>query len=314
MQDVQTGRTGSTTLTTVLALTAAAMLAPSVAGALSVAECTTLWESSPASDHCDTPTYTAADGNFCGIRTQCRVSAQVVVGAGRGGVSRRTAAQSMGSVCIGGSGCWFPDPIPRWTAERLDLCVRSSGSSYRITPNHGSCPNEQILAADAVAYGVPSHNDWARRNREAAIGLVDAGTNGVLPVYRHGSAQACVDAWLDAPASEYCSTSSTTNMWGSGGTPRCRIHSECSVTADVFVGSTESLFAEDVTWTKSMGQPCFGWLPSEWNRSDIDDLELCFRQTSTGNEDPEFELTLKTRCDSGETSAGTAEHDGLWTN
>ena len=44
MQDVQTGRTGSTTLTTVLALTAAAMLAPSVAGALSVAECTTLWK------------------------------------------------------------------------------------------------------------------------------------------------------------------------------------------------------------------------------------------------------------------------------
>ena len=318
MKDVQTGRTGSTTLTTVLALTAVAMLAPSVAGALSVEECTTLFERSPASQHCDTPEYKATTGeheNGCDIFTRCEVSAQVVLAATANGQLRRGPAQSMGTLCIGGSECGRPDgAIPRWSTENMIVCVRSSGTSYSLVTNSVRCNNDDISAADAVTYGVPTHISWARRNREVAIGLGDDSTNGALPIYRHGSAQACVDAWVDAPASEYCTASSTTNMWGSGGTPVCRIHADCSITADIFVGSTESLFAEDVTWLTSMGQPYVGWQPSEWNRSDIDDLEFCFSQTSTGNEDPQFDLTLKTRCDSGETSAGTAERDGLWTN
>ena len=277
-----------------------------------------LFERSPASQHCDTPEYKATTGeheNGCDIFTRCEVSAQVVLAATANGRLRRGPAQSMGTLCIGGSECGRPDgAIPRWSTENMIVCVRSSGTSYSLVTNSVRCNDDDISAADAVAHGVPTHISWARRNREAAIGLVDTSTNGALPIYRHGSAQACVDAWLDAPASEYCSTSGTTNMWGSGGTPRCRITSECSVTADVFVGSTESLFAEDVTWTKSMGKPYIGWLPSGWNRSDIDDLELCFTQTSTGDEVPQFELTLKTGCDSSETSAGTAERDGLWTN
>ena len=306
------GLEGFGTALATLLLAVATGVAPNVTDAKSISECTTLWESSDAAEHCATPTYTDSEGNLCMISTTCSVTARVISGKAANGNLVSYSTETINSPCIGGTGCWWAGGIPQWTTANMDVCVRSLNNAYSIQFASGDCKSIWISAAKAVEYGIPSHTEWARRNSEAAIGLIDSSTEGTLP--RYTSSQFCVDNWMDAPVVDHCQLTNTGMISGSGDVLRCEFTADCTVTADIYLNSDESLYQENVTFSNTTSGNGWGRLPDEWNESDVTGLDLCFSETSTGNEVPAFRMSLKSGCAEGETTADDAERTGLWAN
>ena len=307
------GLEGFGTALATLLLALATGVAPNVTVAKSVSECTTLWESSDAAEHCETPTYTDSEGELCMIATTCSVTARVISGRAINGNLVSYSTETINSPCIGGTGCWWSGGIPQWSTANMNVCVRSLNNAYSIQFAGGDCKSEWISAAKAVQYGIPSHTEWTRRNSEAAIGLIDSTTEGTLP--RYTNSQFCVDKWMDAPVVDHCRLTHTDNMWGSGGVRRCRFTADCTVTANIYLNSDESLYAENVTLSNTTrGYERERLWPDEWNESDVTGLDLCFSETSTENQEPAFRMYLRSGCNSGETTADDAEDTGLWAN
>ena len=319
MNDRTTGRLqgldGFGTALATLLLALATGIAPNVTDAESISECTTLWESSDAAEHCETPTYTDSAGDLCMISTTCSVTAQVISGRTSdlsGGTFISNRSETMNSPCIGGTGCLWADGIPASSTANMNVCVQSSESAYSLTFVEGNCNSTDISAAKAVQYGIPTHDGWERRNRQAAIGLIDTGTEGTLPQYR--APQDCVDNWTDAPARDHCTLTDVGRYWIPGGGRGCRLSVNCTVTADIYLNSDQSLYAENITWTNTTTGTAYGGLTEFWDVSEMTALDICFSETSMGSEGPAFDMHLKSGCDEGETTADDAESTGLWAN
>ena len=315
MNDRTTGRLqgldGFGTALATLLLALATGFAPNVTDAKSISECTTLWESSDAAEHCATPTYTDSAGELCMISTTCSVTADVISGITLSGSRIVDSTVTINSPCIGGTGCWWAGGIPQWTTANMDVCVRSLNDAYSIQFASGDCKSIWISAAKAVEYGIPSHTEWARRNREAAIGLINSFTEGTLPRYAYAS-QFCVDNWMNAPAVDHCTLTSTTNNRRAGGIRACDFFADCTVTADIYLNSDESLYAENVTLTNTTRGSEQDRMTLNWAESEVTALDICFSETSTGSQEPEFRMHLRSGCNSGETTADDAESTGLW--
>ena len=319
MNDRPTGRLqgleGFGTAVATLLLALATGVAPNVTDAKSISECTTLWESSAAAEHCETPTYTASAGDLCMISTTCSVTARVIAGRRSdfsGGTFYSNRSETINSPCIGGTGCWWADGIPEWSTANMNVCVRSLNSAYSIQFAGGNCKSEWISAAKAVQYGIPTHYGWAERNRQAAMGLIDTGTEGTLPRYR--VPRGCVDNWSDSPARDHCTLTDVGRIWILGGGRQCSLSVNCTVTADIYLNSDESLHSEDVTWTKTSTGFDYDRLTKIWVENQVSALDICFSETSTGSEAPAFDMHLRSGCAEGETTADDAESTGLWAN
>ena len=274
--------------------------------------CAAKFQSSPAATHCTAASATVANGR-CVIETTCTVDARIMTGYNDSGSAQYSGTTGALSVCSGtGSGCWFgARGVHKNMPARLDLCVAMRGSGYQLRWSDGSCPANYIAAADALAHGVPNHAQWQRRNEELAAGIaVDASTNGALPAFRENAHQRCVDAWLDSSASDHCTLSSITDH--SAGHPRCHINGTCSVTADIVNIDAEETLAEDVTWTLTLSSSVYD--NGNWAWAKVDDTLLCFAENAEGSvDDPAslFNMTIETRCQTGEDDADTATSSSL---
>ena len=112
--------------------------------------------------------------------------------------------------------------------------------------------------------------------------------------------QPCIDAWADAPASSYCTSTSVTRV--SGGPSythgKCLIAvTSCSI--EVLVGSQNETFTPD--WPDALSPSRNGVSVADTSRIDI-----CFTDDSDG-----WSAEVKTGCSSTETDSEAAVDDGL---
>ena len=274
--------------------------------------CAAKFQSSPAATHCTAADVTVADGR-CVIETTCTVNARIMTGYNDSASAQYSGTTGALSVCSGtGAGCWFgARGVHKNMPSRLDLCVAMKGSGYQLRWSDGSCPAKYIAAADALAHGVPNHTQWNRRNEELAAGIAgNTSTNGALPAFRQSAHQRCVDAWLDSEAAGYCTLAAISDY--DAGHPRCYIDGACSVSADIVDIDTETTLAEGVTWTLTLASSVYD--SGNWAWAKVDDTLLCFAKNADGSvDDPAslFNMTIETRCQTGEDDADTATSSGL---
>ena len=173
----------------------AATMTAEPARAATAEECRATWEQAPAAQFCTTPTYSAADGDRCGIQTTCEARAGIITGVDDAGELVRTAPQSLGTVTLDSEGMF--GTVPQWLLGSWNVCITAYGGQYGVELGFNPCETGYVSATDAATYGVPSVADWARRDEEALHGMVNNDPPGVLPVYgRDADTQTCIDRWI----------------------------------------------------------------------------------------------------------------------
>ena len=300
-----------TAMAIAMCLTAAMTAGP--ARAATVEECRATWEQAPAAEFCTTATYTAADGDECGIQTTCEIRAGIITGVDDAGELVRTAPQSLGTITLDSAG-QLGGTVPQWLLGAWNVCVTSYNGAYEVTMGLKPCETGYVSAEDAMTYGVPTHADWERRDEEARHGMVNNDPPGVLPVYgRDADTQTCIDRWITSNGSSWCRPSTVaTDDDGTGGRPECEISANCSVTANVYDPGFTRIIARRVRWESELR----GLIPGDpakavWSQDEVGNVELCLEETGMENDVPIFTMHAKTGCEAGETSVMDATARGI---
>ena len=304
------GAISAIAIATAVGLTATMTAEP--ARAATAEECRATWEQAPAAQFCTTPTYSAADGDRCGIQTTCEARAGIITGVDDAGELVRTAPQSLGTVTLDSEGMF--GTVPQWLLGSWNVCITAYGGQYGVELGFNPCETGYVSATDAATYGVPSVADWARRDEEALHGMVNNDPPGVLPIYgRDADTQTCIDRWLTSNASSWCMPSTVTKDDDpTGGQPRCEISANCSVTANVYDPGFTRARARGVRWESELR----GLLPGEpakavWSQDEVGNVELCLEETGMENDVPIFTMHARTGCEAGETSVMDAHSRGV---
>ena len=280
-------------------------------------KCKHSWQSSAASAHCETPTYEMLENERCKVDTDCSVTARVAAGkkAHHVGMYYLPDPVTIDNLCAGSRRyCWFGGGMSVGFPKRLNVCVTSENSRYKLRFAMDQCRVSDISADNAVDTGIPIHAEWARRERERLAGF-PPGPDG-LPQLRRGHLQLCINNWLDAGASSVCTLTSMSNDWEDGtNEATCTLSGTCQVTADVENIIAEVTIAEDVTWSIPIGGNAAGSVQAKWPRDKVDELDLCSSIKGAGdtaNPTSLFAWDLVAReCTTNERDGAAAQNSGL---
>ena len=142
----------------------------------------------------------------------------------------------------------------------------------------------------------------ARGNTPATVAIF--ALFGVLlqPMQAAGTyIEACENAWDDAPAHGYCTSSSITRVNAGSSAGNCLISvSTCSIT--VSVDGTDTTFTP--TWPSN-----YGYAGDGLSVADTGTVDICFASSNTTNSG--YTATVNAGCASTETDSASATADGL---